>query len=947
MGCIEPPVELQVKTSATWRVFKAAAVPYAMEARVAEALEVLTQRGILEPIQSSRVAAPIVVVVKKSGKLRICGAFNLTVNKMTEMVIYPSPTIDQMYARLAGMRVFSKLDLAEAFHQIPVSEETSNLLVINTSRGLFRYRRLPFGVHAAPSLFQQRIEEITRDLDGVLAFFDDLLIGGRDETECMARTHQLCERLVKKGAKISLEKCEFFSKRVSYLGHTISAQGLSPESDKVACIVKAPAPKDVGQAKSFIGGILYYSRFIEGFARLCEPIYKLFKEDVPFLWTEEQQTAFEQLKNKLREAPVLMFYSPQLPLVLATDASDYGIGAVLSHETSEEKPIAYASRTLSVAEKNYSQIEKEGLSIVFGVRKFHQYVYGRRFCLWTDHKPLLAIFGDGDFPRRTSARLKRWAVFLMAYDFEIRFRSTKEHANADWLSRLPSESSEREEYVFLTRDSPVSNNELCQLSKKDKDLSQVRLAVRSGEWGTLDPAQFGGFLRRKDELCVEYGKELLLMGDRVVIPMALRTRILEELHRGHPGMVRMKGLARGYVWWPGIDKDCENFVAACSRCHENAATYAQVPIHPWEWPKRPWDRVHLDFAGPLHGRMWLVIVDAHSKYPEVASMGNATSAGVITAMRETMGRFGKPGVLVSDNGTPFTSSEFLSFVKKEGIHHQTVAPYNPRANGEAERFVRSLKQAIACRSVNGSTVEEELYDFLLSYRNTPHATTGVAPTALVFKYPCRINLGTLKTDVAETVEARRRQMVMDGKAIGRNFASGEAVWVRDFRTAATKWLPGIVASSTEGEIGQTELQVETRLGVLRRAPRHVLKRSAQEVENKPVLKEEGLGNEAVVPGTGTEESTTVISYQPDSVAIESEVDVGEPVPRNEDYLADRSGSDVKINDGTLLDQTNREVVTGGTVDKGETPETSPMVKGMPKPGYRTKTGRVIRPVMRY
>ncbi|RXN16207.1 putative protein K02A2.6-like protein [Labeo rohita] len=355
----------------------------------------------------------------------------------------------------------------------------------------------------------------------------------------------------------------------------------------------------------------------------------------------------------------------------------------------EEKPIAFASRTLSKAEQNYAQIEREALAIVFGVRKFHQYLYGRKFTLFTDHRPLTTVFGpQNGIPSMAAARMQRWALLLSAHNYTIEYKRAEHHANADGLSRLPLQVEHREKqdavelfYLGQVGKLPVSATDI----RRETILATVVEMVLKGTQAIslTDNNELSPFISKRSELSVQHG--CLMRGMRVVVPHKLRKRVLEELHTGHPGIVRMKAIARSYVWWPGLDADIELQVKMCQSCQQIQKMPSQAPLHPWEWPSKPWERIHVDFAGPCEGHMYLVVVDAHSKWPEVQVMTSATAEKTIEVLRNLFSHYGLPEVLVSDNGPQFVSQEFANFLKANHVKHIRSAPYHPAMNGQAER----------------------------------------------------------------------------------------------------------------------------------------------------------------------------------------------------------------------------------------------------------------------
>ena len=296
-----------------------------------------------------------------------------------------------------------------------------------------------------------------------------------------------------------------------------------------------------------------------------------------------------------------------------------------------EKPVAFASRTLSPAERNYAQLEKEGLAIIFGVRKFHDYLFGRQFSIHSDHKPLQSIFSESrPVPPLASAWIQRWALTLSMYGYTISYKPGDKHANADSLSRLPLPESPLEvppppELVFMLETlqcSPVQAKQIRQWTDRDPILARVRNLILQG-WRITEDEDMHPFIKRKEKLSVQDG--CVLWGNRVVVPRAGQDKVLEELHDSHPGMSRMKSLARSVVWWPGIDKDIEGKVKDCHQFQKYQKAPAQAPLHPWEWPEHPWARIHIDYAGLFSGRIFLMVVDAHSKWLCVGPVTSATS----------------------------------------------------------------------------------------------------------------------------------------------------------------------------------------------------------------------------------------------------------------------------------------------------------------------------------
>ena len=357
------------------------------------------------------------------------------------------------------------------------------------------------------------------------------------------------------------------------------------------------------------------------------PLHKLLRSNTRWSWKTEQSRAFEDAKNLLQSPRVLIHYDSSQPLVLSCDASPYGVGAVLSHimEDNTERPIAFASRTLAKAEINYAHLEKEAFAIIFGIQKFHNYLYGRKFIIHSDHKPLMYIpNASKSIPTMASPRVIRWSLLLSAYSYELRYRPGKQQANADALSRLPLPDHPQiipkpAETVLLMNElshSPTSATDIRTWTSKDPTLSQVlRATLRGWREGTPKDPELTHYYDRRHELSVVDG--CILWGNRVVIPKPGREKVIETLHEIHPGIIKMKSLARNYVWWPKMDKELEPRVRSCKMCQSNQNNPPRAPLNPWKWPEEPWVRLRVDYAGPFIGHMYLIIIDAHSKWLEI------------------------------------------------------------------------------------------------------------------------------------------------------------------------------------------------------------------------------------------------------------------------------------------------------------------------------------------
>jgi transposase InsO family protein len=795
---------VHIAPNATPRAFPARPVPFPLRRAVEDELQRLTQRGIIEPVDPSTTpiewASPIVTVIKSNGTVRICGDFKVTINQFIQSDSYPLPRFEELIAKLNGCKVFSIIDLKDAYLQIPVAEDSRKYLTIITHKGYFRYTRLPFGVNFAAPLFQSTMDKTLAGLEHTGAFIDDIIVGSENIQRHDIDLRAVLNRLRMSGFRTEPAKCKFFQPKIQFMGHVIDATGLHPSDDKLTAMRDMRQPSNVSELRSFLGTVNFYAKFIPNLQPRCACLHELTKKAVPWFWSEQCDKAFNDLKAALTSSDTLMHYDPNLPLILMTDASEVGIGAVLAHRIpgGTEMPVAFASRILQDNEKKYAVIEREALSIIYGVTKFQQFLLGRRFILRTDHKPLQTLLGSKTaLPKVAANRLNRWSIILSAYNYEIEYIAGSSNRTADVLSRLPSHDriSDNEKASSLLhlrlKDLPVSAKELKAQSLADPTLMKVRECIDRG-WPTKDSItddELFTYYEKRDELAIESG--IILWRGRMVIPSKLRQAVMSMLHDGHPGVVAMRELARFSVWWPQIDIAVENYVKSCQSCQAARSQEPLVPLFAWNVPEEPWSRIHIDYAGPFRNKMWLVIVDAFTKWIEVIPMSTTTSEATARALRQVFAHFGFPRSLVSDNGPQFTSEEFAHFMKSNNITHMKSTPYHARTNGLAERAVRTFKDRIKAAG-ESCDVDLELQRFLFSYRNTPTKATGRSPAEVMFGRHLRTPLDLLKPDIRTNLSnaATREKLNHDAHTKERHFGVHELVWCWDARV--NSHIPAII-----------------------------------------------------------------------------------------------------------------------------------------------------------
>lgn len=797
-------VELKVDPGTKPIFCKPRPIPFLFRDSINKELDELEKLKVISLVETSQWGTPLVPVVKDvegQRKLRLCADYKTTVNKYLQDVRHPLPRIEELFAALEGGQCYSKLDFSNAYNQIELTDTTKKLLSWSTHRGIYQCNRLPYGTKPACAIFQKTVEKVLQGLNGVINFMDDIVVTGGNEVEHLKNLEKVFDRLSKAGFQLNLKKCMFFQPEIKYLGHIINKTGLHKDPEKTRAINECPRPSDVSQVKAYIGMINYYGKFVPKLSTILEPLYKLLRKDVEFIWSKDCERAFVDSKKIMLSEQNLAHFNPSIPIKLSCDASKVGVGAVLLHVYPDgtEKPISFASRVLNKSELGYSVIHKEALAIYWGVRKFYQYLMGNRFILCSDHLPLKALFGENKgIPQMAAGRLQRWALFLSGFSYTFQSIRGTDNGGADGLSRMPVSPTESIEgdydYLnFLIDQIPISADLIRKEIRTDPILSKVFLYAREG-WAEVVTEEIKPYFRRSLEISIE--NNILMWGYRVLIPTKFRNQLLDEIHGSHNGVVRMKALARQYFWWPNLDADIENYVKSCNACMTHSKTPNKSILIPFETGKYVFDRIHIDFLGPFKGKSFLIMTDAFSKWPEVYEMPRVDTRTTLNKLRECFARYGLPNVIVSDNGLSFVSAEFETFCKNNGIVHLTSVPYHPSTNGAAENSVKSFKQALSKMLADATTASDELSTliskYLFSYRNTPHCVTNETPSKLMFSRKIKTRFDFLNKSVVDKAKQKQMKYHQGNRFI--NLQEGEIVYVRDYRYNPNKptWTKAVV-----------------------------------------------------------------------------------------------------------------------------------------------------------
>ena len=747
LGTTKTAAKIQLRPDAKPScIYTARKVAQPLMGKVKEELEAMKRNGVISPVtEPTDWCSALVVVPKAKGGVRLC--IDLTnLNKAVRREVYPMASVDESLAKLAGSRVFSKLDARSGYWQIPLDDESRLLTTFITPFGRFCMNRLPFGICSASEIFQRMMTEVMEGLDGVVCHQDDVLIHAPDDATHDAILRAAMERVKKAGLTLN-EKCEFSQSQVKFLGHIIDADGIRPDPEKVAAIADFPPPSNVTELQRFFGMVNYLGKFIPGLAHKTEPLRQLLRKATAWSWDAPQQAAFQELKALLSSETVLAHYSPQYKTTVAADASNAGVGAVLMQNQPDGKrrPVAYISRSLTDSEKNYAVIEKEALAATWAVERFAEYLLGMDFTIETDHKPLIPLLSSKDITSMPP-RIQRFRLRLMRFSPEVVHVPGKNQITADALSRAPVGRPTAADIHFVDATAemgrqaiqalPASSQKLQavrQAQKADSVLAEVREYCVRG-WPGFIPSNpiLQPYWQDRHRLTII--DDLLLYDDRLVIPLSMRLEMLERLHEGHMGVTKCRSLASSSIWWPSIGAAIEEMVSRCATCAKHRPEKRE-PLLPSEFPDRPWQRLGMDLF-ELNGENYFLAVDYYSRWIEVKHLTFQTSKAIIKHLKAIMSVHGIPDVIVSDNGPQFASSEFLQFAEGYGFTHVTSSPRYPQSNGEAERAVQTVKRMWK--------KAKDPYLALLSYRNAP-LQNGYSPSQLLMGRRLNTRLPTTPT----------------------------------------------------------------------------------------------------------------------------------------------------------------------------------------------------------
>ena len=801
-GSLEGVAHLETDPTVTPVISPSARIPLAMKNKVKDELDRLEKADIITKVdEPTSWCSRMLVATKKSGKLRVC-IDPRPLNKALKRERYPIPTMDDILPQLTKSKFFSKLDLSNAYWHVRLDEDSSKLTTFQTPYGRYRWKRLPFGTSVSSEIFQKRLDQALEGLEGVIGVSDDIIVHGETEEEHDRNLMNLLKLCRKIGLRLNRGKAEIKKKEITFLGHLITSDGLKIDPEKLEAVKKMPKPEDVEGVRRFCGFVNYLAKFLPKLSDILEPIRQLTRDDVPWIWAAAQDQAFKKVQQLVTEAPVLAFYDPSKELLIQCDASQSGLGAVLLQNG---KPLAYSSRALTPTEKNYAQIEKELLAIVFSVEKWHQYAFGRHVFIQSDHKPLETIFNKplSSAPRRLQGMMLR----LQGYDLTVKYTRGKDLVLADTLSRafLQNVPTKQEEFeminaVNLLPIRPERLNKLKAETKRDSTLQELMRTILDG-WPTdkaLLPLSLTLYFTFRDELTIQDG--LIFKGERVLVPQSLRREMMQAIHATHSGIEGCLKRSRECLFWPGMTSDIKNLISSCEVCLTYSAANQQETLNQHEVPDRQWEKIGIDLF-KFEEKDYLITVDYLSNFWEVDRLKDTSAGTIIKKLKPHFARNGLPTTVFSDNAAVFQSEKFCSFARDYDFVLDNNSPYHSQSNGKVESAVKTAK------SLMRKNKSGDPFLALLNHRNTPSKDTNTSPAQKFFNRRTRTLLPThsnllsprvsIDSDRAKIKESQQTSKAYYDKRSKdlKPFEKGESVMIQPQLLGKKEWTKGTVVDS--------------------------------------------------------------------------------------------------------------------------------------------------------
>ena len=632
-----------------------------------------------------------------------------------------------------------------------------------------RPKRLIFGAKSSQDLFDEAMFRIFGDIPKCLNQRDDILIGGCTLEDHNKTLETVLQRAKDFGITFNREKCLFGVSELEFYGYKFSSEGLKSTEDKVKAVKDCKPPESRDAVKSFLGMIGYLSKFIPRYAVLTAPLRRLTGKDIPFSWGPEEDAAFQKLKDSITCDDTMSYFDPRKPIIVRTEASFHeGLSAGLFQRTSKGlQPVHFISRSMTNAEKSYSQTEKDALAVKWAKSRFGMYLLGApRFKIITSHKPLIPMFNKSC--TKLPPRIEKWIMEMQDVDYELAYEPGKDEADPmDYLSRHPLPDTERDNTetiikALVTNEHGVVMNSIKAATSKDDVLQDVMTRMKQNDWDRhKNRPEIKPYYMMRHEL--SKAKGIILRDRQIVIPEQLQRQVIMAAHSlGHFGMTRTKQMLRAKYWFPRLNSMVEDAISRCFQCQLATVENKQEPVKPTEIPHSAWHTLSIDYGGPYpDGHYNLVAIDKRTRFPAVEQTTSTSCRVTCDRLRKIFATHGIPERVESDSGPPFNSAEFKVFAEEMGFKHHRVTPEHPRANGEAESFMKVLNKTEQIAHNEGRSGCIALQNMLMGYRSTPHPATGYSPYEALMRRNIKTKLdyktpsGTTAIQKMETQITRR------------------------------------------------------------------------------------------------------------------------------------------------------------------------------------------------
>jgi len=698
--------------------FRPRRLSYSEQGSLRNIIDELLSENIIRP-SNSPYSSPIVLVKKKNNCYRLCVDYR-ELNKITVKDNFPAPLIDDQLDRLKGKKIFTSLDLKNGFHHVRMNETSIPYTSFVTPIGQYEYLRMPFGLSNSPRVFNRYIQFIFHDLicrGDLLVYLDDMLIATQTFPEHFKILTEVFRLAAKHKLRFNFDKCSFGYWEVEYLGYIVNEHGIRPSTKHVDAMLTYPVPKNQKQVRQFLGLASYFRRFISNFSILAKPLYDLVKKNVDFVFGEQEQETFKNLRSILTRTPVLAIYSPTAETELHCDASSSGFGAILLQKQSDNKfkPVFYFSQRTPPVESKYHSFELECLAVVYAIKRFHVYLYGISFKVMTDCDSFRLTLNK----QEVNTRISRWALFLQNYDFSIFHRPNKNMQHVDAFSRC---------HAILVLESNTFEQTLAVRQTTDDEIVHIKNELLTSDNKFYELRN--GLVYRKENKHI-----------RFYVPKSMENNVIRTCHDdlAHVGLPKViENISRVY-WFPDMRNKVRHYIDNCLKCIEFSKPSGRKEGFLFSIPKgdKPFVTLHIDHLGPLEktsykNKFIFVVIDAFSKFVRLYPCRTTKSDEVIKHLHNYFQTYSKPCQIISDRGTSFTATNFKEFLKNESVKLTLVASGTPRANGQVEIVNKSLVPMLAKLTELTSRWDRVLPKVEFAINNTIHSSTGQSPSMLLF-----------------------------------------------------------------------------------------------------------------------------------------------------------------------------------------------------------------------